>query len=214
MGASWNDKLWKSWAPVKEEPISRSKIAPFIRVGYFVESDGLNELSMPAFLPAIGGYNIVIKVSGEEKIAGIQAVRSFMLRLLALVPPGKLRFTLIDPESSGHDLADFLRLKTYDKALTGESVWTEPQEIEKQLALLNERLAFITQNIVAKYQTIENYNANAGVMAEPYRILVIISYPVNFTDSSIRYLNSITRNGPRCGIYTIMTVDTEKLEDT
>jgi hypothetical protein len=210
MGAPWSDSRWKSWSPPKEY-----KEDSYVRIGTIVEKDRWNSFSMPALLSLIGGHNIVIKVSGDVKGLGVQAVRSIILRLLVMVPPAKLRLILIDPVGHGQNLATFLRLSDYNKELVmGEHIWTEPQHIEEQLTRLTEHMEFIIQTFLRDgYKTIEEYNTFAKEIAEPYRLLVILDFPVNFTETSARRLASIVLNGPRCGIYTVITINEEKNKD-
>jgi ribosomal protein L7/L12 len=40
--------------------------------------------------------------------------------------------------------------------------------------------------------------------------LVIFDFPVNFTESAARRLVSIAKNGPRCGVYTLILMDSSK----
>jgi CxxC-x17-CxxC domain-containing protein len=104
-----------------------------------------------------------------------------------------------------------MTLADYDEALVGGKIWTEPQHIEEQLARLTEHMEFVIQKFLRdKYPTIEDYNIEAGEVAEPYRVLVVVNFPVNFSESAARRLVSIALNGPRCGVYTIITVDTEQ----
>lgn len=47
-------------------------------------------------------------------------------------------------------------------------------------------------------------------MPEPYRVLVVANFPVNFSDGAAKRLVSIATNGPRCGVFTLVTVDSEQ----
>ena len=57
-----------------------------------------------------------------------------------------------------------------------------------------------------EFATIDDYNAQAGELAEPYRFLVIADLPTNFSDDSFRRLASIASSGARCGVYTLSLV--------
>jgi energy-coupling factor transporter ATP-binding protein EcfA2 len=59
-----------------------------------------------------------------------------------------------------------------------------------------------------EFATIDDYNAQAGELAEPYRFLVISDFPVNFSDEAFRRLSSIATTGSRCGVYTLIMRDT------
>jgi hypothetical protein len=133
-----------------------------------------------------------------------------MFRLLLNLPPGKVRFTIIDPVGLGQNFATFMHLADYDEALVTSRIWTESAHIEQRLADLTGHM----ENVIQKYlrnqfPTIEEYNTHAGEVAEPYRILVVANFPVNFTSEAARRLVSVVQSGPRCGVYTLITVDTK-----
>ena len=206
IGAPWKDTLWNSWVTPSGEAVS-----PYIRIGQLRESGAWHQFDIAALVPVIGAGNIVIKCSGSAKDRAVQLVRCLMLRMLASVPPGKLRFTLIDPVGRGQSIAAFMSLADYDEALVGGKIWTETQHIEEQLTRLTEHMEFVIQKFLRdKYPTIEDYNTEAGEVAEPYRVLVVVNFPINFSESAARRLVSIAHSGPRCGIYTILTIDTEQ----
>src|SRR5205823_8441390 len=58
-----------------------------------------------------------------------------------------------------------------------------------------------------EYETIAEYNAQAGIIAEKYHILVIASFPANFSDTAARRLRNIAATGARCGVYTLIHWD-------
>ncbi len=124
-----------------------------------------------------------------------------MLRLLGHVPPGKVRFTIIDPVGLGENFAGFMHLADFDDVLVTNRIWTEPQQIEARLADLTEQM----ENVIQKYlrndfETIAEYNEFAGEVAEAFRILVVANFPVNFTETAARRLTSIAASGARCGV--------------
>ncbi len=201
LAAPWDDPLWASWTPLAgREPGGAT------RIGQLTETGQWHRLTLPALLPIIGGRNVVLKASGAAKEAAVQALQSLMLRLLATVPSGKLRFLMIDPQF-GQSVAGFVR--DLPEEITGGKAWFEAQHIEQQLAALSEHMGMVIQKYLGhQYPTIEDYNAAAGEVAEPYRILVVIDFPANFTPEAARRLINIAASGPRCGVYTLVTVDT------
>jgi hypothetical protein len=160
-------------------------------------------------LPLADRCGVLFKTNGNDKKKAIECVQSIMLRLLANLPPGKIRFTLIDPVGLGQNVANFLALGDYDEALITNRAWTEAQQIERQLSDLSEHMEVVIQKYLRNdFPTIEHYNEQAGEVMEPYRLLVVNDFPVNFTDHTARKLVSLARNGARCGVYTIVLVDT------
>src|SRR5271167_4251251 len=75
-------------------------------------------------------------------------------------------------------------------------------------------LAAHMENVIQTYlrnqfKSIEEYNEQAGEVAEPYRVLVVANFPVNFTPDAAKRLISIVQSGPACGVYTLVSVDTK-----
>jgi hypothetical protein len=58
-----------------------------------------------------------------------------------------------------------------------------------------------------EFLTIDDYNQQAGELAEPYRFLVVADFPSGFEGEAWRRLLSIARTGARCGVYTLILRD-------
>ncbi|MFM7148989.1 MAG: FtsK/SpoIIIE domain-containing protein, partial [Gemmataceae bacterium] len=131
-----------------------------------------------------------------------------MARLLQMFPPGKVRFILIDPVGLGQHFAQFMHLADYDESLITGRIWTESGHIDKQLTELTSHMETVIQEYLRnQYPTLQEYNDQAGEMAEPYRILVISHFPANFTPDSLRRLQSIINGGSRCGVSALIGLD-------
>jgi S-DNA-T family DNA segregation ATPase FtsK/SpoIIIE len=168
--------------------------------------------SVPALFALPGGKSLILKGSGNGRASGVAGTQSLLLRLLASIPPGKLRFTFIDPVGLGQNAAPFMHLADYDEQLVTGKAWSEPQHIEQRLADLTEHMENVIQQYLRnQYATIEDYNAQAGEIAEPYRVLVVFDFPVNFSETAARRLVSIAQNGPRCGVYAVILIDADKV---
>ncbi|MCL0105881.1 FtsK/SpoIIIE domain-containing protein [Thermodesulfovibrionales bacterium] len=169
------------------------------------------DFSLPALAPFINGRGCLFLAHGQAKAQAIQALQSMALRLLSSIPPGKLRLLLIDPVGLGQNVASFMSLANYEESLITSRAWSDPQHIEQRLAEITEHLETVIQKYLRdEYSTIEDYNVQAGEIAEPYRVVLVMDFPVNFSETAARRLQSIAQNGPRCGVYTFVVVDTEK----
>jgi serine/threonine protein kinase len=198
--AKWDDPQWQQWRP-------RQQAIPLARLGVMSEDDKFPPL--PALTICPGGDNILFKTPGSVKERAIQALQSLMLRLLVAQSPGKLRFTLIDPTGMGENVATFLKLADYDKELISSKAWTKKDQIAQQLSVLSDHMENVIQQYLRnQFPTIDDYNKVAGEIAEPYRILVVVGFPANFTKETANQLTHIATAGPRCGVYVLMTVDT------
>jgi hypothetical protein len=171
--------------------------------------DGVPEsLTLPALLPFPNRASVLLKTGESGRAAAVQLLQTMMLRFLTSVPPGKMRFTILDPVGLGENFAAFMHLADYDEALVASRIWTEQHHIEQRLADLTAHM----ENVIQKYlrnqfQTIEEYNVHAGEVAEAFRVLVVANFPVNFSIEASRRLVSISSSGARCGVYTLVSVD-------
>src|SRR5262249_27629116 len=90
-----------------------------------------------------------------------------------------------------------------DDALVTHQVWTEHRQIEERLADLSAHMEKVAQRYLRnEYATIEEYNAVAGEVAEPYRVLVVADFPAAFDEKTAARLASIMASGTPCGALT------------
>lgn len=206
-GAPWDDASWDDWQPEPGGHLAK----PQTRIGRFMEKGQWHSLRFPALLPFLTQRPLLIEVSGAPKNQAVVAVQAFLLRVLATVPPGKVRFTFLDPIGLGQNVAPFMHLADYDETLVGGKAWTEPQHIEQRLADLTEHMEVVIQKYLRnEFATIEEYNARAGEVAEPYRVMVVMDFPARFSEEAANRLISIVQNGPRCGVYAVVLADASR----
>lgn len=149
-----------------------------------------------------------IRHDGPSRAAAHGFVRSMMLRQLLSVAPGEVKFCVFDPVGLGQSASDLLDLAEYDADLIGGKVWSSPQDLDARLAELSSHIELVIQKYLrTTYHTIDEFNDAAGEVAEPYRMLVLFDFPTGLTGESASRLKSIAENGPRCGVFTLIAVD-------
>ncbi len=169
---------------------------------------GSPHISIPLALtyPDHGSLLFESSESGGPGVIG--ALDNIILRLLATTPPGKIAFTIIDPVGLGQNFAGLMHLADYEEALINRRIWTQRDQIDERLAELAEHIEKVIQMYLRnEYNTITEYNEQAGSVAEKYHFLVIADFPGNFSESAARRLQSIVLSGPRCGIFTLIHWD-------
>jgi hypothetical protein len=165
--------------------------------------------AVPAFLPFPDRCSVLIRARDEGRPVAVSTLQAMMLRFLTGLPPGKVRFTIIDPVGLGENFAAFMHLADHDEKLVTSQIWTEPVHIEQRLTDLTDHIASVIQKYLRnQYKTIEDYNRAAGEVAEPYRVLVVANFPTNFTPEAAKRLISIAQSGPSCGVCTLVSADT------
>jgi S-DNA-T family DNA segregation ATPase FtsK/SpoIIIE len=166
--------------------------------------------AQPAVVPFPVEASLLIKTTGDQKEIASEMMQALTLRIASGVPAGQTRFTIIDPLGLGKQFAGFMHLADYDELLVTSRIWTEPPQIEQCLADITEQIELVIQKYLRnEYDSIGDYNADAEV-PEPYRFVVVANFPANFTETSARRLASIAASGARCGVYTIVSVDTSQ----
>ena len=156
--------------------------------------------------PRLG--SLLIQADRDSRPQALRAMQMVMARLLTTLPPGRVRFTIIDPIGRGENFAGFMHLADHDDALIGGRIWTEQEQIEQRLADMTEHMETVIQKYLRnEYETIDAYNAQAGELAEPYRVLVIADFPTGFEGEAAKRLASICTSGARCGVYTLIMQD-------
>jgi S-DNA-T family DNA segregation ATPase FtsK/SpoIIIE len=215
----WDDPSWSSWQPPALVPpvlpLGRYRVA-LNQVPKAIPNDPhLREMMPPAFdLPALCAFpshaSLLLQAADAGRSAAVQTLQAMVFRMLTALPAGKARFVIVDPVGLGQNFAAFMHLADYDEQLVASRIWTETPHIEQRLADLTLHMENVIQKYLRnQYETIMDYNAQAGEVAEPFRILVVANFPVNFSPEAIRRLLSIMQSGPRCGVLTLVSVDSK-----
>lgn len=150
----------------------------------------------------------------------LTTVNNAVLRLLALLPAGRLTATLFDPLRLGDSASVLYGLGDAAPAIIGNKVRTTERELSDLLAELETHITFVTQKYLqGSFDSLTDYNRTAGEIAEPYQLLVLYDYPAGFRrsngqfdDQALSQLSKIVAAGPRCGVYTLVATTQGQLQ--
>jgi DNA segregation ATPase FtsK/SpoIIIE, S-DNA-T family len=214
---SWEGGPWQSWRPPTTLPpalrfgtlfLSREQIPGAVPADERLQNLVPPDLALPALTPFPTGTSIVLRAAGEGRARAVAAIQGVMFRLLTSVPPGKVRFTIIDPVGLGQNFAGFMHLADHEPTLVGGRIWTEPGQLEQRLADLTVHMETVIQKFLRdRFETLADYNVYASEVAEPYHVLVVANFPAGFRDEAARRLARISINGPRCGVHVLVSTD-------
>ena len=213
----WSITEWSDWQRPAEPPAAiqfgTSPVPLSVVKNGLSEDERLHpeqtEFHLPALMPFDELPRVVVTAEGEGRTAAVDLLQAMMLRYLTAMPAGKLRFTIIDPSALGENFAAFMHLADHDEQLIGGRIWTDPRQIEERLTLLADHMEKVLQKYLRnEFATLREYNEQAGEVAEPYHVLVMANFPTGLSDAAIRKLETIATAGPRCGVYTLLGVDT------
>jgi len=213
----WDADAWTHWQPPTTP-------APAVRFGsMLIETDNLLDdqtgagrfdlalpasLRIPALLSGPDQRSLFLGAAPEQRADAMNTLTSVMLRLLTTLPPGQAKFTLIDPVGLGESFGGFMHLADHEESLVNGRVWSEPAHIDRRLTDLTDHMGQMIQKYLRNdYASIDEYNAQAGELAEPYRFLVAADYPHGFSTEAVARLNSIAASGSRCGVFVLVVHD-------
>ena len=213
----WSTTEWDDWQRPNEPPAAIQFGS--CRLPLSVVKNGLSDdprlqpeqthLELPALMPFDELPRLVISAEGPDRKVAVEVLQAMMLRFLTTMPAGKLRFTIIDPTALGENFATFMHLADYDEQLVSTRIWTDAGQIDERLGLLSDHMEKVLQKYLRnEFATLHEYNQQAGEVAEPYHVLVVANFPAGLSDASIRKLQTIATTGPRCGVYTLLSLDT------
>jgi DNA segregation ATPase FtsK/SpoIIIE, S-DNA-T family len=213
----WQPDLWERWAP----PAAAKNAIKFGALAVDVPAcaggapqdprlvlPGPSELDVPLWLVHPREGSLLFETSGRGGEAAVAAINNVLFRLLATSPAGKLSLTIIDPVRLGQNFSGIMHLADYEENLINGRIWTQAGQIEARLHDLTEHMEKVIQMYLRnEYDTIADYNAQAGNIAEKYHVVVIADFPAGFSDTAARRLLHIAASGARCGVYTLIHWD-------
>ncbi len=216
-GPRWADPAWAT------RPLPRV-IPPVIRSGEItldlrdlpggISTDARlmegvrTRFTLPTLRPFPNRANLLIEHPPEGRAEALSVLQASMLRLLTSLPPGLVRFTIVDPIGIGRGFGAFMHLADFDPAMVTQQVWTDPRQIEERLADLAAHMETVTQKYLRnEYATLEEYNAVAGELAEPHRVVVIADFPARIDEKAAARLSAIAAGGVPCGVLVLVAAD-------
>jgi hypothetical protein len=218
---AWTPAAWENWTPPAGFGSSIKFAQLEVNLPQFTEImprdshlawPGPTTFNVPLFLTSPQEGSILFEGGKTGGQAGgesaLPVINNIIFRLLSVLPPGKVSFTIFDPVGLGQNFATLMHLADYEETSINSRIWTQTAQLEEKLAELNEHMEKVIQMYLRnEYATIAEYNAEAGSVAEKYHFLVIASFPVNFSDVALRRLRNIAASGARCGVYTLIHWD-------
>jgi energy-coupling factor transporter ATP-binding protein EcfA2 len=143
---------------------------------------------------------------GAESLAATDGVLlNQCLRAITSLPAGSIRMLIIDPQGLGKGFSWLMSIADIDPSLVCDRVWTQPTHIAYQLANTARHVEdVIQQSLRSNHRNLFEYNAQAGPMAIPYRLVVWDQFPAGLDESSWQSLCSILASGGRCGVGVVL----------
>jgi DNA segregation ATPase FtsK/SpoIIIE, S-DNA-T family len=213
---NWDDSLWNPSEndPTHWQPQITGLAPDIVRIGEFELNYDNKFAKFPALLPIrdfskeLNGYKsghiAFYSEDTNSRQTALLGLQSIAFRIISSFPVKKLKGIFIDPVGMG----DTFPFKNLHNFITDQKTYTRTDDIREQLRGLTEHIEQVIQNYLSSnYASIEDYNFDAGAIAEPYRYLFIADFPTGFDQRSLEDLKSILLNGPKAGVYVILHID-------
>lgn len=142
-------------------------------------------------------------------------VQVALIDLLELLPAGALRIDAVDPARLGRSIDYLYGLGEQGGQVFGDAVWTTPEQIAKVLVTLEQHVTYVTQKYLqGQHKSLSEYNAAAGEVAEPYRVLAVHDFPAGFSrdgqhldKETVLRLGRLARVGRRAGVFVVVSTN-------
>ena len=171
----------------------------------------LSSFRVPWMFDRLSSEHLVISVPSNDIADVVPKVSGMIAQILATYPPGMVRFLLIDPVGLGQNFASFHALADHDEKLITSRVWSDRRHIRERLEEIIAHIEGVLQTYLRDdFKSIDQYNEQAGDIAEAYRFIFIYDFPENFDSETWLALERIMVSGPRCGVHVIIVWDESK----
>lgn len=212
------DRQFPSWETIQQNPHPSDDALRWLPLGRIDVSGRLRESlggeapgdanSLPLVLVRETHAAVLIDCPPEQMHVAAELVRGALWRALTSVAGGRVRLTLLDPVGRGQNFASLVSLADHDPQLIGHRVWSASPQITTRLAELTQHVEDVLQTCLRdRYATIEAFNAEAGALAEPYRVVAAIGLPAGLTRDGYDSLRALIDGGRRCGVFLILVRD-------
>lgn len=203
----WANEAWGEWRPRQSQA---EVFAGFLRPRHDTElgenGDFGSDVVLPLLVRPMFGLHLVGKERNRHTTQ--QLVRALLLRTFAAHAPGTLHLTVFDPIGLGRSVSPLLEFAEYDQELLGGKIWSNASDFKVKLAELTAHVELVVQKFLrSDYGSLSEFNAAAGEVATPYRLLVAFDFPTHFDQESFNELRRIVETGPRCGVGTLLVTN-------
>lgn len=134
-------------------------------------------------------------------------IQDFVATTVSNFPPGKIKFLFCDPDSTGvfSVFRDIGKIKDdVDDSISCEYAGSADTITKKLDSICVEIDDIVNKVIKGTTTTLYDHNRDNEFNSMPYRFIILMDFPRNMTAASLSSLRSILKNGPRCGIFTVL----------
>lgn len=180
-----------------------------LRIGDLVPKHGTTAgIRIPAVLPFNHSNATAFLIDREQNNEdAIQCVFQLIaFRFMLSLPVNLCKFHFVDTLSYGKKVNTMHRLS---EKIMKNAIVNDKKELTELITLLEQAIIDLNQNQLVKYNSLEEFNKEAGDLAVPYRFVFISNFPHDFSrELSERFYKLINnQNTSKAGIYIFYSID-------
>ena len=131
---AWDDPCWADRPPAAAVPptlrfgaleVGKEQIPEIVPGDDKLRDEAVADFLLPALCPFPDRGSMLFLAQDAGRAEAVEALQAVLFRLLTAVPPGKVRFTILDPVGLGQNFAAFMDLADHDDLLVTSRIWTE-----------------------------------------------------------------------------------------
>ncbi|MCR5277525.1 MAG: hypothetical protein K6D54_07665 [Bacteroidales bacterium] len=185
------------------------KIPTCIRIGSLTPVNANPNVKEKATVPFLFPYTeanattFILKKNDARNIHILFSLIAF--RLMLSLSREMFRMWFVDNNYG----RDFNIISKIDPKIIGNSIITSHSDLVNLVASLEKTMVSTYQKLLITEETLVEYNAKAGNMAQPYTFVFISNFPSQFSqETSERLINMISNgNAAKAGIFFFISVD-------
>jgi len=164
------------------------------------------QFQIPLSLSLDSNCSLSISYNIANKQRVIKLAQFLTMQILQIIDSDLLSFNFADLTDSGAMFSPFMKLMNTKTNIIKEKVATNVVDFTCQLDDIIKHIDHVSQMIFTSSssdETIFTYNESHGQKV-PYKFLIAHDVPMEFNADIYAKLSKILKNGPRCGVFTIL----------
>ena len=142
-----------------------------------------------------------------------RVIHSLMIAGLSLFPVGGCSLTVIDPVKRGNSIAPFEKLRRTFPELFEHKIYIAQNEIKNKISEIYLNIEYILmEKLGSRYEDIYEYAKDYTEYHVDSKLLLLYDFPKGFDEETLGMLEMIIENGSKCGIYTFISCNGQKLD--
>lgn len=161
-------------------------------------------IELPYCQRLLDGISLFVSYDEQDRMMLRDRIQPLLLKLFMYFPAGLLEATMIDPLEMGTSFQGIPKLAGItNERIIDTKIWSKESDIEQAIATLRLRMETLNQS----------YNGDrvSRFQKEPVKVLAITDFPVGFTNSALKDLQAIVRNGATLGVCVLIWANNKEL---